>query len=40
MLPNIWSHGEMDITRVFGTRFEGSNPSGTTILVVKKSYTI
>ena len=23
-------HGEMDITRVFGTRFEGSNPSGGT----------
>ena len=27
---NSWPHGEMDITRVFGTRFSGSNPDGAT----------
>lgn len=27
----LWPYGEMDITRVFGTRFEGSNPSRATI---------
>ena len=29
----ICLHGEMDITRVFGTRFSGSNPDGATIFL-------
>ena len=28
--PHLRPHGEMDITRVFGTCFSGSNPDGAT----------